>query len=476
VTDEESDMRIQRLGSGSIGLLSMLVAIEVGANSGQTLQPATPSVAAATSALDETSEDPAVASIAGRFVVAVKAACENRTAVDACGVVSFTRQSLTDHIAHYRLLVRVGSGPFDVVGLNRIVRERHPGVAVRTSSAMFFVHGAGNGFFDSLVNRSKSGGLALYLAHHDIDVWGMDLRWVQIPREQTEFSFLKAWDFGTHVSDIRTATRAARHMRWLTGQQFDRLILSGHSLGASLAYATANAEATDPPSERDVRGLIPIDTVFQVSPDRPQIRAIFCGVEANYRALLDAGAYTLNSLQPLTAASLAQTDPDSPSALQPTLTNRQFALSLASSPVFGPGAALRHHNWSIWRDSLGRPSDGRYSRTPVILEAMAHLAPWRSRATMIDYFGIPCGTADRPYDDHLAEITVPVLYIGTAGGMGKDGLYVNTLLGSANVTELLIQLLPDDQASDDFAHVDVFTADVARRLVWKPIRHWLARH
>jgi hypothetical protein len=51
-----------------------------------------------------------------------------------------------------------------------------------------------------------------------------------------------------------------------------------------------------------------------------------------------------------------------------------------------------------------------------------------------DQNALPCNELDLPYDDHLAEVKVPILYVGARGGFGEYGVYSTTLLGSRDVT------------------------------------------
>ena len=74
------------------------------------------------------------------------------------------------------------------------------------------------------------------------------------------------------------------------------------------------------------------------------------------------------------------------------------------------------------------------------------------------------------FEDHLEDITVPILYVGAGGGFGEFGVYTTTLLGSQDITIHLVDLRPEEaQRIEDFGHVDLFLADDARTLVWQPI-------
>jgi pimeloyl-ACP methyl ester carboxylesterase len=415
--------------------------------------------------------DAAANAVKVRFVVAAIAACIDRGVEASCRVEDISREELPGDLAHYRVLLKVGAGPYDAIAIHRLVRERHPGVPVHTNGSFFFLHGSSGHFTLSIDNDAS---LLGYLAQWNVDVWGIDLRWVRVPREQTDFAFMKDWDFGLQVSDVLLATRFARYARLLSGQRFDPVIVGGASLGASLAYAVANRDATFSPAKRDVGGLIALDTIYALPPGPGATRSLICQFETNYRTALAAGGYQLNSLAGIDAGIRALADPDGISPVNPSLTNRELALNTAASLTFAP--ALAFHNNTVVRGATGRPIDGRYTRPDRIFGILADSTPYRARATMTDYFAIPCGHTDVPYDDHLSAITVPILHFDFAGGFGKEGLYVLQLVGSQDVTGTFIQLQPDGQALDDFGHIDWLSSDDAQALVWEPIRSWVALH
>ena len=102
---------------------------------------------------------------------------------------------------------------------------------------------------------------------------------------------------------------------------------------------------------------------------------------------------------------------------------------------------------------------------------------FQSLGDTIDGEALWCGD-DTPYDDHLEEITIPVFYVGAAGGFGKYGVYTTTLLGSYDkddVDTLIVELYPPGAAALDYGHFDLLFADNAESLVWKPIYKWIKK-
>jgi hypothetical protein len=87
-----------------------------------------------------------------------------------------------------------------------------------------------------------------------------------------------------------------------------------------------------------------------------------------------------------------------------------------------------------------------------------------------------CDQTDVPFDDHLAEIKVPVLYVGAGGGFGEFGVYTTTLLGSTDVTTHIVHKVPAAQRIVDYGHADLFLAGDAQTQVWQPILDWVQTH
>lgn len=414
--------------------------------------------------------DPLGNSLHARFETAARKACAEH-GFATCSLIALDRESITEQIAHYTAVLQVGDGAFDAITLHRIVREHQPGIPDQVDRTFFFLHGSGNQFLYSMLNGSKTDGLGLYLAERNVDVWGMDLRWVRVPRSQTDFAFMREWDFDLQVQDIRLATRFARHARRVTGQHFGGLNLAGASLGASLVFAVANDEAARPLDDRDVAGLIPMDTIYALPASSTAVRKLFCDSEAGQRASIANGTFALSGVRGQDTGRFALENPNGVSPLQPPLTNRQLALNNAAAFGFPP---LAYHLFAVTRNAQGQPADGRFTDTTSIFEFYSLVTSYRAVATFVDYFAIACGDAGQHHLAHLSDITVPVLYVGYAGGFGKEGLYTPTLLGSADVTTLFIQLLGDAQAKDDFGHGDWLYARDTVALFRDPVWQWIA--
>ena len=415
-------------------------------------------------------------SIYARFDEAARDACGDRAVKQPCAILSVTSENLIGEVNLYSAVLRVGDGQFDLIRISRIVGEEHPGKAIDGDSAAFFIHGSGQTFVDSFVNSSalqENPGMGLWLAEKGIDVWGIDLRFAFIPADTTNFAFMADWNFGTMVGDVLLATRFARHARRTGGQRFGQVHLIGRSLGASIAYAVANSEAVLAEQDQDIGDLIPIETIYKLSPDDTTGTAVACSNETGHRTAIAAGTFHIDGRSAMAIGEAARTNPDAPSAT-PGLTNTELALRTACANTFLP--PFPYHMAACAVGSNGIPTSGRFSTTRLIIDALANGIPYRSRGVMRDYFGIPCGANEYPYDDHLADIRIPSLYVGAAGGMGESGMYTHTLLGSSDKATIYIQMLPPDQGTSDFGHVESFIANDALSLVWRPVLDWILSH
>lgn len=407
------------------------------------------------------------------FKTATKVACAEKSL--QCSVLDVSRSEVGNQLAYYRALIKVDSGDFDVIAVSRVVREAHPRVPVTTSGSYFYLHGSNGSFYQALIAPHEGKGLAVYLGGHNIDVWGIDLRNVQIPADAAVLPNAHDWDFHLQIKDVRLATRIARYVRALTGQGVGRIVLSGHSAGAALAYAVVNAEAVLPAASRDAGGLIPIDMVYQLPPSAVAQIQFSCNVAGGYKSLNDSGNYFSNNLGGIAMGKLAETDPDGISPYAPPLTNLQAILKNVGGLGFAP--VYPFHAWAVARDASGTVIDGRFTAAREIVHNFVVTPAYQVPNAMIaDMFGASCNSLNSPYVSNLGRVKVPVLYIGAAGGFGKFGKDTLTVLGSKDTKAITMQLQPDNDAANDFGHMEAFTARDAQELVWEPIRLWIAQH
>jgi len=228
-----------------------------------------------------------------------------------------------------------------------------------------------------------------------------------------------------------------------------------------------------PESDQDVGDLIPIETVYKLPPSDTAAKALACSIEANTRSAISHGTLNGDNRGLIAIGQAAKANPDAASPT-PGFTNKEFALAVGCANIFLP--AFPFHGAACVRGSRGIPSSGRFSSTELIIDVYATDYPYGANRSGADYFGIPCDTTNLRYDDHLADILIPSLYIGAAGGFGTSGTYTNSLLGSSNKVTLFIQNLPSGEEANDFGHVEPLIANDAATLVWQPMLEWIWNH
>lgn len=402
------------------------------------------------------------------------------------GLDSITRKNLVDDIYEYTIILKVGAGQFDKIGLHRVVKEKKPWTPIKTDEAVMMVHGDANNFTSEFLSPSDNvppdQSIGVFLAQKGIDVWGIDLRWTFVPDTTTNFSFMKKWDTALHLKDIKCAVSVARVLRGVTGSGLGRIFMLGHSRGGQFVYAYANAETQSPTFLRDLKGIIPVDMVYKYAPENEEQRQ---AALANYqvlKSLYDAGIYYSDEAAGLKyIAVLAGTAPDEPSPVVPGLTNRQAAISVLAStyatyePPLQPPAPFYHYLAGTF-DPYGIPTGLQFANLDYILDIALTVPSFQSLGEIIDGEAIFSDSVEVPYDDHLADIKIPVFYLGAAGGFGEYGLYTTELLGSTDISTLIVQLHPPEAAALDYGHADLFWADNAKDLVWEPIYNWLSDH
>lgn len=408
-----------------------------------------------------------------------------------CEMLDLDRRDLGGGIAEYSFTVRVGAGEHDLIRLHRVVKERAPFIPARTRDALFMAHGDVWGFDAAFLGTATPGptadgdALPVYLAARGVDVWGIDFRWTLVPASTADLSFMGSWGIETDAGDLRLGMAIARLTRALGGDGFGRMILLGWSRGAQVGYAALDAESQLPPGLRQIKAFIPTD-VFLKS-DQPDLVAAACLRLGITQAQQGAGL-TADATGSLIAVlgQLAAAAPAAPSPIFPGLSNRQAAL-LAGSATFQllpPGGVFVpfYHFAGGTFDAFGLPDGLLYQDEPGFFTFLAGASPYEPLRVLADGDAATCESSttipvpDVGFDDHLGSIHVPILYVGAGGGFGDYGVYTTSLLGSSDVSTLVVSLLPPSQRLFDLGHADIFHADDAASLFWSSILDWIRGH
>lgn len=391
-------------------------------------------------------------------------------------IQDFQREVITGDIAHYSLVLTVGPGQYDVIGLHRVVKERRPYQPVKARTGLFLVHGGGKNFagcfLPGLVSPQLPDefGFAVYMAQHGIDVWGIDHSYTLVPGGLPDHSFAAGWGMDKHVDDIDVSIGIARLVRLFNGNGLRRMTLLGYSQGSPMGYALLNRQTQLPRGLRSVGAWIPVEQGLDY--DHPDVAEYECEWLSGYVDLYNDGIYGFDDDPDgfyYDLGYLAQTDPHGPSPYYEGFTNLQVFLYFNSAPSVpsSPG-----HWWAASFDDDGVPLELTYTSLLMATEFWIYWAPmhWPTRL-MADQHAIVCG--DAVWEAHIGEIDLPVFCLDAAGGFGPGQSTTLQRLVNADVTHYIVQLMPPDDAWLDFAHIDLFTADNAPGVAWQPTLAWL---
>lgn len=377
-----------------------------------------------------------------------------------------TREPLTDDVAHYTFTVPVGDEPNARLAIHRVTRERGPWRPRATRHAVLFMHGDFSTFTSSFTD------LATYLAEGGIDVWGVDARWTQAPPDEgADVSDFAAMTAAQRIADTELALAFARATRLVTGSGLERVVLSGFSSGAYLSYLVASVDAARPAWQRQVKGLVPIDSWAAIDPAIPGLEDDVCFGRDLAQADFDAGLVdSANGFQ-IQLGTLALTDPDGPSP-NPRFTNLGRMFNFVGRTFLFTFATPWYHL------AAGTIVDNtvtslRESPPEAIAGWLAAAAPHQAWRESLDLAIQLCGRGPLPVDAPLGRITVPLLYLGAAGGYEDYGLYATTQVRSSDVTTLVVRRFGPERAGEDFGHADLLFATDAPALVWAPLAAWI---
>ena len=389
---------------------------------------------------------------------------------------SAQRTALPNGLAHYAFDVRLGPEQYDVVRLHRVVRESRPHRPVRSRGAVFMVHGAFQGFEDIYLWESAAGASGVtaagYLASQGIDVWGIDLSWTLVPLQAGDaLGFMHNWDVERELDHVLAGMSIARLLRGLSGQGVGRIPLLGFSYSVPLVYAAAARETQQPPLFRDISAVVAVDGFIKFGPEDEPHRLAACNSAADLASRIAAGTFHLQDAQVFTLfGNLAATAPNEPSPLIPGLTNFQAVLAVGASPR-GTPAEFWHFVAGEF-DESGVPVGLRFTNTADWITVARSLPPYMTLVAPYELDLAACNETDVAFDDHLGEISVPILYIGAAGGLGNGGIFSTTLTGSRDVRHHVVQI-PGSPPPLDYGHADLLLGRNAPELVWNPLRDWL---
>jgi hypothetical protein len=238
--------------------------------------------------------------------------------------------------------------------------------------------------------------------------------------------------------------------------------LLGFSYGVSVAYGAASKETQMRCGcRRNIKGLIPVDNTLKLAPELEQKRLYNCNVAAYQKSLIDGGLYHSNwGVGLINNAILALTEPDQVLPENEPLSN--YEVVIAGATPFFVGGDLDM--------GLLYTDPDRWIRMGV------GLSPYMPMQMFYEMSACRCDEDefDVKFDDHLDEISVPILYIGAGGSGGAEGFYTSSLTASSDITNHLVTI--PDFDTYDYGHADLWMAFEADVYVWDVLRQWLLDH
>ncbi len=387
------------------------------------------------------------------------------------------RTVLVDDIVHYRWTVRVGPGKHDVIGLHRVVEESHGRRQAEPEQAVMFFAGSPT-YFEGLYLTPlisevppRDRAIAIYLAKHGIDVWGMDYRWAMVPENTTDFRFMKDWGVSRDVEDGQIALTIARWIRGGGERPSGPLFVAGLSYGGEISYAVAANDTQRPRKLRNVGGIIPLD--YGLLFEGTDYQAEQCAYLNDVRQMRKSGTYNWDNRYMWDIGALAISDPTGTSPFDAGFDNHHFALGVGGWPE---DAVIPWHFVGSYLDENGNPTGLRFTNERLFFDLLvANEPPYSPTMLDLEDATVACNPTHRAgtFADHVEDITVPIFYVGAAGGFGHWGEYMTTVTASQDVTILIVQRLHDDMRDQDYGHADLLTAASAESLVWQPILNWI---
>jgi hypothetical protein len=413
---------------------------------------------------------------------AATAACAELGTED-CAVLTVDSTALGGDVSHVRVHIQVGPTDYDRIVVHRVIARDRTRILADTPRAVMLLPSDIVGFEPVFLppsctdQNSEFMCLAAYLAGERIDVWGLDDRTTSVPEEIDDLDFMADWGLETSLDDTALALLAARLVRGITVIQPDLgLHLLGFEESVPLAVAVADSETQLSAASRSVSGLVLVDGAVKYGEDDEATRQFSCAREDSFNSQLASGDYAASNDAAYLAGELAQTDPDGQSPYNPRATNYEYAL-LAGAATYGGFAPVPHFHFTAGvLDDDDLPTNLIYTDEDRWIDLMASAYPYDSAPFYRDTHATACDETDVPWDDHLEEVTVPVISIGAAGGYGDLGIYTTTLLGSDDVTNLVIQHQSADNAVEDFGAYDIWLSDTGKTQVWEPLADWIKAH
>jgi pimeloyl-ACP methyl ester carboxylesterase len=353
------------------------------------------------------------------------------------------KQELThvnDNIIKMRKVIRVGPGEFDLIGINRVRKNK-----CKCPKATVVMVPGSNSDFNTSFDK-----MAIYFAKEDIDVWGIDFRYSFVPNNSgsnpycttTGCNFMENWDTNLHVSDLDTVVKIAE-LYALDKKVF----LLGWSQGAYFTYRYAI-------DHQNLNGIIPMDVVYNLDQTFTEIVTKTQAEIAARRAKINSGIFYEDVLATKFIAYQALVDPNGMSVVIPGLTNKQaalFALTQTYNLGINPIPSFIYNQG----DLVGLT----YTDFNFAIQSGLTLNSFQSILPLTEL-------REQWLNPTIPNITIPILYVGAELGFGIYGTYTPNMIHNMNPNV-------DINTIHDYGHADLVYSNAANNDVWEPILEWI---
>lgn len=364
---------------------------------------------------------------------------------------------VSGNVAEYKIKVKVGSGEYDHVILTNYVQEESPW---NTNISKNLVILPGQGLTEKFYSD-----MAIHYAQQGYSAYILDRRETNVPSNETDFSFMKDWTIDEHLKDTYIGIVASRvHTVFLSGKPAKKINVTaiGHSHGALLltAYEASNYDDLDRGS---VDKVVPVDIIIKYNPEKLDfIQGQAQEFDVISESIENGTYHDTNMATMMQVASLAYTDPDGVSPVQPGLTNIQLFRLLASQTY----AFSEHpytpdyHYWSGDLGGLYYVNENRLLNVTLTGGAVPYTPKY-----MDQYMAGLMGNVEG-YEINSSKVDSPLLYVGLGGGFGDYGSwwYVNEV-GKTN--NKVTSMIWNDQGHGSIA-LDYNSSDL-----WALIDNWI---
>jgi hypothetical protein len=306
------------------------------------------------------------------------------------------------------------------------------------------------------------------------------------PLDQTQFGFAKQWGLSLALQDVRGVVLSAR-------RQGKRVILGGHSLGASMTVAYASWDFAGHPGYKDLDGLVLIDGGLMGTFSTPDLAATkkaisdldvngpfadLLGLKLPWTAGVFAEVGALAALKDPTAPSAVQSFPLLPPDFKPPIpaTNRG-AFGYAFDATTSPKALSLIHVQAGTLGPTGDWVDGEVSPIERVAQTFAqepaNATEWYFPAKLsIDVDGANALARNaetrylklRPW--HRREVDLPLYAVQTDLTGGRVLRGAKRFIAGSKVPRSRSVLV---DASADESHLDPLTAAPARNRFLKTV-------